>query len=247
MLGKPRTDQHPQMLIAELGLDAAQEGRIADDGIEMGGDVRHGDRVALVADDTVQVGQRLGVAQDFGLRQDGAEHLEGTVGLGDEPLQLRVRLDLVGARLGALVEQALRPPLMLGRRQVEDRQVVAALVMGAVGAEGRVALLVDQPRGSVGEARAGILVGGHALGLEEQRPSRAEALQDVVEPGRDGDQLGIGGAVEVRAAVAQGPLERPVLVEHDAGADQAGPRQVVGDNSRLLPVLGKVQHVSAPL
>src|SRR6185295_10044536 len=98
------------------------------------------------------------------------------------------------------------------------------------------ALLIDQPRRRVGEAGTGILVGGNALGLEEQRPSRAEALEDVVEPRRDGDQLGIGSAVEVRAAVAQRPLERPVLVEDDAGPDQAGPWQVVGENSRLLPV-----------
>ena len=235
------------MLVAELGLDAAQEGRIADDGIEMGRDVRHRDGVVLVADDPVQVGQRLGVAEDLGLGQDGAEHLEGAVGLGDEPLQLRVRLDLDGGRLGALVEQALGPSLVLGRRQIEERQVVPALVMGAVGAEGGVALLVDQPRRGVGEARTGILAGGHALGLEEQRPSRAEALQDVVEPRRDGDELGVRGAVEVRAAVAQRALERAVLVEHDAGPDQAGPRQVVGEARRLLPVLGEVQHVSAPL
>ncbi len=82
----------------------------------------------------------------------------------------------------ALVEEALGPTFVLGRRQIEEGEEVPALVVGAVGAEGGVALLIDQPRGRIGEARPGILVGRHALGLEEQRPARAEALQDVVQP-----------------------------------------------------------------
>ena len=104
------------------------------------------------------------------------------VGLGHEPLELGVRLGLDGRLVRALVEEALGAALVLGRRQVEEGQEVPALVVGAVGAEGGVALLIDQPRGRIGKARAGILVGRDALGLEEQRPARAEALQDVVEP-----------------------------------------------------------------
>ena len=120
-VGEAEDGQHAQVLIAELGLDAAQEGRIADDGVEMGGDVRHRNRVAPVADDTVQVGQRLRVAQNLRLRQDGGQHLEGAVGLDDEPFELRVRLDLDGGLVRALVEQALGPSLVLRRRQVEER------------------------------------------------------------------------------------------------------------------------------
>ena len=92
-------------------------------------------------------------------------------------------------------------------------------MVGAVGTEGGVTLLVDQPRRRIGKAGAGIAVGRDALGLEEQGPAAAEALEDVIEPRTDRDEFGLGGAVEVRAAVAQGALERAVLVEDDAGSD----------------------------
>src|SRR5262249_44675562 len=120
-------------------------------------------------------------------------------------------------------------------------------MVGAVGAEGGVALLVDKPGRGIGKARPWILIGRYALGLEEQGPARAEALQDVVEPRRDGDELSLRGAVEVGAPVTQRALEGAVLIEEDAGPNETRPRQIVRQASRLLPVLGEVQHRSAPL
>ena len=181
----------------------------------------------LCGDGAVQVGERAGIVERLRLGQDAGQHLQGTLGLGHEPFELGMRLASMDRVVAALVEEALGAAFVLGRRQVEEGQEVPAFMVGAVGAEGGVTLLVDQPRRRIGKAGAGILVGRDALGLEEQGPAGAEALQDVVEPRADRDELGLGGAVEVGAAVAQRALERAVLVEDDAGSDQAGPRQVV--------------------
>ena len=133
-----------------------------------------------------------------------------------------------GAVGAALVEEALGATFMLGRRQVEEGQEIAAFMVGAVGTEGGVALLVDQPRRRIGKAGAGIAGWpGRARPRRTSAQPLAEALEDVIEPRADRDEFGLGGAVEVGAAVAHGALERAVLVEDDAGSDQAGPRQVV--------------------
>src|SRR6185436_1520102 len=149
--------------------------------------------------------------------------------------------------LGALVDQPLSASLAVGGWQVQEGEVIAALVVGAVGAEGGVAFLVDEPRRGVGEAGAGILVGRDALRLEEQRPAVAEALEHVVEPRGDGDELGLCRAVQVGTTVSERALERAVLVENDAGSDQTGPGQVVAQADSLLAVFGEVQHRRAPL
>ena len=245
--GKPQHGQHAQVRVAELGLDAAEERRVAQDRIEMAGDLGHDHRMALGADRAVQVGQRLGIAERLGLRQDGGQHLERSVGLGLEPRELRKDVGFHRLRIGALVQHALGAALALRRREIEQGEAVAALMMRAIGAEGVIALLVDQPRRGIGEACARIVVGRNPLGLEEQRPTFAEAPQDVVEPGRHRHQLGLRGAVEVGAAVAQRALEGAVLVEHDPRRNQARPRQVVGQRGAVLAVLSEAQHDSAPL
>ena len=235
------------MLTAELGFDTAEERRVAQDGIEVGRDGRHGDRVALVGDGAVQVGQRAGVIERLGLGQNVGQHLQGALGFGDKMGELRLRLGLEVGIVGALVQEALGATFVLRRRQVQEGQEIAAFMVGAVGAEGGVALLIDQPRGGIGKAGTGILVGRHAFGFEEQRPAGTEALQDIIEPRTYRYELGLGGAVEVGAAIAQRALERAILVEHDAGTDQAGPGHVVVEADSLAAVFGQVQHDSAPL
>src|SRR5690242_11879405 len=120
-------------------------------------------------------------------------------------------------------------------------------MVGTIGAEGSVALLINQPRRRVRKAGSGILVGWDPLRLEEQGPSRAEALEHIVEPGGDRDELGLSCAIKVGTTVAQRALERAILVEHDTGSDQARPRQVIAERRGLLSVFGQAQHASAPL
>jgi len=164
---EPQHRQHAQVLVAELGLDAAEQRTVAQNRVEMYGDGRHRHRVPLAGDGAVQVSQRASIIERLGLRQNRLQHLQRTSGLGDEPFELGLWLDLDGRLVAALVEHALGLALALGRRQVEEREVVPALMVRTLGTEGRIALLVDEPGRAVSEARAWILVGWHALSFEE--------------------------------------------------------------------------------
>ena len=195
----------------------------------------------------MQVGQRLGIIERAHFGQDGGQQLQCPIGLGDEGRQLGMHIGDDRLRLGALVEEAFGAARGVGRRQIEKGEKVAALVVCAFGLEGGAALLVDQPRRGIGEAARRIAVGSDALGFEEQGPAVAEAFQRIVESRRDSDQLGLGGAVEVGAPVAQCALEASVLVQDDAGRHQARPWQVVGQVLVAAAVLGEAQHDSAPL
>jgi hypothetical protein len=66
-----------------------------------------------------------------------------------------------------------------------------------------------------------------ACRFHEKRPTRTQALQRIVETRAGGDELTLGGAVEVRSAKSGGALKSAVLIEYDTGCDKARPGQVV--------------------
>jgi len=101
--------------------------------------------------------------------------------------------------------------------------------MRARGLEARPALLVDQPGGGVREGAPRIAERLAALGLDMERPARAEPLQHIVGPGAGRDELGLGGAFQIGSAKGGAALEAAVLVEHHAGRDQRRPGQMVGE------------------
>ena len=100
----------------------------------------------------------------------------------------------------------------------------AALEMASRFEKGRAPFLFDNPTRRFRERAVGIVVGGTAVSFDEQCPAGAEALECVIEPGRDCNQLGLGCTVEIRPAEPCGALQAAILVEHDAGRDQARPR-----------------------
>src|SRR6185437_13470646 len=104
------------------------------------------------------------------------------------------------------------------------------------------ALLVEEPGGGVRKAAVRIAGRLDPFGLEEERPARPEALEHVVGPGRDCDELGVGRAFNIGPAIGEGALETAVLVENDAGRDQRRPWQVVGKPVGTTAVFAKVQH-----
>src|SRR3546814_4775194 len=75
------------------------------------------------------------------------------------------------------------------------------------------ALGVDQGGRRLWKPARRIGAGAVALRLNENRPSRAEAPEGVVEPAGDGDEFGRHRGVEVGTAKAGGALEATVLVE----------------------------------
>src|SRR3546814_19534467 len=65
-----------------------------------------------------------------------------------------------------------------------------------------------------------------AFGLEVQRPSRPETLEDIVRPRACSDQSRLSRGFEIGAAKAERSLKRAILVENPAGLDQRGSRQI---------------------
>jgi len=88
-------------------------------------------------------------------------------------------------------------------------------------------LLVDEPGGGIGEVALRIARRLAPLGLEVQRPARAEALEHIACAGAGADQLGLGRALQVGAAEPTSALKTAVLVEHHSRRDQCRPRQVI--------------------
>ena len=130
----------------------------------------------------------------------------------------------------------------IGRRQPGQGQMIAALIMSAFRLEAAAPLAVDQPGGDIREAAVGVAKRRAPLGFEEQRPSAAEPPEHVVGARRRGDQLGLGGALEVGSAEREGPLEAAVLVEDDAIGDQRRPRQMVGQPVGGVAIFSQAQH-----
>src|SRR5699024_2010995 len=58
----------------------------------------------------------------------------------------------------------------------------------------------------------------------------------------DGDQLGRDGGIQIRTAKLRRSLKTPVLVQDDAGTDQRGPWQIVGEPGGGAAVFSKVHH-----
>ncbi len=143
-----------------------------------------------------------------------------------------------------LVQELRRTGARFLRRQVHQRQVIAALVVAAGLLERGAPFLVHQPGQRLREHRMRIAGGRPALGLDEQRPARPQAAQCVVQARGRGDEFALRCTVEVRPAKARRALEAAVLVQHHARRDQPRPRQPIGKQCGTLVVFGEVQHGS---
>ena len=91
----------------------------------------------------MQVSQGLTIVEPADLRHDAFEQSEETFGLGRESYQPFTPIHAFG--LLVLVEQPARTHARLFRRQIQQRQVVAAFEVAGVILEGGAPFLVDQP------------------------------------------------------------------------------------------------------
>src|SRR6266480_6135168 len=87
------------------------------------------------------------------------------------------------------------------------------------------ALLINQPRDRIRKMRLRIIGGGHARSVEKKSPTGSKPLQHVVDARGRTHQLFVGGAIQIRAAIANGTLETSILVEDNAGRHQTRPGQ----------------------
>ena len=117
----------------------------------------------------MEVGQRVGVIEPFRLGHEAFDQSQHAVGPVDEA---RERPAPVGPVAGSvLIEPGFGARRVLGRRQEEQSQEIAALEMSAFLFELRAAFGVDQSRGGVGEGAFGVSVVRLALSLDEDRPA----------------------------------------------------------------------------
>ena len=205
---------------------------------------RLGHAYALAAgrDARVQVGERLGIIEPLGLRHEAFDQREHPIRAIDEAGQ---RGAPIRAILGTvLIEPGLSAGSVIGWRQPEQRQEVAALEMRALFLELRATLGVYKTGGGIGKLVPWIVAGGLALRLDEDRPTRSQPTQRDIEAGCDRNKLRGRRRVQIRPAEQRGPLERAVLVEDDALPDQSRPGQEVGEALAVAAVLGEVHHLS---
>ena len=130
----------------------------------------------------MQVGQRLRVVERPPLRHDAGKKIGGTVGLNDERREMIAIIEapLVGRRFQ---QRPFRPAHLIRRRQVEERQVIGALIVFAAVArlrsielvqsmlEGRAPLAVDEPGRRVRKGRGRIGRGEMPLRFKEKSPA----------------------------------------------------------------------------
>ena len=129
---------------AEARFEPARQVLVDQDGVEIHRRLGHAHALAARRDAGMQVGQRLAVIEPVGLGHEAFDQREHPIGAVDETIQ---RGAPVGARVrAALVEPALGARGVVGRRQPQQRQEIAALEMRAFFLELRATLGVDQVR-----------------------------------------------------------------------------------------------------
>lgn len=94
----------------------------------------------------------------------------------------------------------------------------------------------------------GLFAAAAGLGLALWRAApNAEALERVVDPRGNRDQLGRRAGVEIRPAEPCRALECAVLVQHDPWADQPRPGEEVGELPAPGAIFPEVEHGRRPL
>ena len=192
--------QHAQVRVTQLWFEPAGQRLVGEQRVEIHRRLGDADAVPIGRNGRVEIGQRLGVIEPGAFGHEAGDELQDPVRPVDKAVQELARIH--AALCLALIEPALRPRGVLGRRQVEKREEVTRLEVGAFLLEVGPALGVDQGRRRIGKGAGRIAAGRMALRFDEDRPTRAEAAEGVVQTPGDCDQLGRHGAVEVGTAEA---------------------------------------------
>ena len=232
--------ERAQVMVAQARFEPARQRLVGQQRVKVHRRFRHAHALAAGRNRAVQVGQRLGVIEPADLWHEAFDQIEHPVAAVGEALEQLPRIDAVGR--AALVEPAFGPRGFLGQRHPQQRQVIAALEMRAIFAELFAPLHIDERRDGIGKGRLRVVERGRPLRLDEDRPSRAEPAQRIVESRGGGDQFGGRGGIKVRSPEARRSLKAAVLVEHDAFADQRRPRQEVGEMRRPVAVFAQAHH-----
>src|SRR3546814_17950107 len=85
--------ERAQMMIAEPGLEAADQRLVGEQRVEIGGSFGNADALDLGRDTAVEIGQRVAVIQPFGLGPEAFDEMEHAPGAVDEAFQQFLRID----------------------------------------------------------------------------------------------------------------------------------------------------------
>lgn len=163
---------HAQMLVAQHRCEAADQGGIGQQRVEVKRHFGHVYAVAPRRDGRVQIGQRLHVIEPGDFRHHAIEQIEHAIGFRHEGIEPPAPVHAIARRV--LVEQLDRAGAGFLRRQVGQRQVIGALKVVAGFLEGGAAFLVHQPGQWFGEVGMRVVRRRLAFCLHEQRPARTQ-------------------------------------------------------------------------
>ena len=206
--------------------------------------LRHAYRMAVGGDRAVEVGERLLVGELAHLDEHRRHDVEDLPnGLAEDREVAAVVVAVLGDRrqprtlpAPAAPREQTRGAVLRERRQLPgERQVVAGLEVRAT-TEVVAALVVDDPGRGVRPRRRRVVVRLEPLRLDEDRPPARQALECVIEAEDRGRELGAAGRHQIGPSERDRLLEDFVLLQHDAGRDEAVPGQPVGEPVGRLAV-----------
>ena len=194
----------------------------------------------------MQISQRLIIIQKPCLRHKVRHEVQRPYCLGFEPV--KVFSKEAARRCGWIFdEQLFDAGCPVGWWHPAEGQIAIGFKMPAHLFELGAAFRVDQPGGRITPAVVRIRGRIPPVCFEPERPSGPEPHQQIIHPGRDGDQFFRRRAFKVGAAIGNRPLQAAILVEDNAGRDEGGPFQMVGKACRAGAVFTEVQHARYPL
>src|SRR5712672_3294469 len=190
----------------------------------------------LGRDRRVEVSQGFPIVEPGALRHKTFDELEYAVGPIDEPAENLTCISVDGA-VATFVKQPFGFRRALGRRQIEKRQEIARLVMGAGLLELSSSLGIDQGGRHIRKRVRRIAARRMALRFDEYRPTGFETAQGIVQTTGDGNEFGRNRAIEVRPPELCCPLKRPILVEDDPLINKSRPRQKIRETRIRASIL----------
>src|SRR5262249_31837656 len=102
--------------------------------------------------------------------------------------------------------------------------------------------VIQERGGRVRPSGCGILVRFEALRLDEERPSRAQSAQGVIEAGDGGKQFRVERAREVGSSKRDRLLKKGVLLKDDTRSHESRPGKTVGQPIFRFSIFAQVQH-----
>ena len=189
----------------------------------------------------MEIGQRLIIIEKARFRHQVRHHVARPGCFGFEMYEMLAPERRRGFRR-ILDEELFDPCRPVRRRHPGEGEVAVGLEMAPGFLKRCAALLVHEPGHRIAPDTFRIGDRRPATRFDMQGPARAEPAEEIVHAGRDRDPFFGGRAFKVGPAIADRALQAAILVEDNAGRNEAGPFEIICKACRTLAVFTKVQH-----